>query len=148
MTGKRVHFHQVDLLNYKALHAVFSTYRFRAVLHFAGLKSVGESVLNPMHYYRNNLTGTLNLLDCMRKHRVWQLIFSSSATVYGQPEQLPLQENASVKAANPYGRTKLHVEEILQDMAAADGRWRIAVLRYFNPVGAVSSYSGAYKPAE
>eukprot|EP00850_Spirogloea_muscicola_P011962 SM000076S21783 [mRNA] locus=s76:227833:230451:+ [translate_table: standard] len=142
-----------------ALEAVFAETRFDAVIHFAGLKAVGESVAQPLLYYRTNVVGTLNLVELMAQygckqvipsatqilpqplqvaveHRAAQLVFSSSATVYGQPDRVPCTEDFPLQAVNPYGRTKLFIEHILQDVHAADPTWRIALLRYFNPVGA------------
>ena len=109
------------------------------MIHFAGLKAVGESVAKPLMYYRNNVTGTLNLLETMDAHDVRTLVFSSSATVYGDPQQLPITEATPLSATNPYGRTKLHIEYMLDDLAASDPRWSIAKLRYFNPVGSHES---------
>jgi len=136
ITGRDLAFCRVDLLDEPAVEAVFAAHRFDAVIHFAGLKAVGESAEIPLRYYHNNLTGTLVLLDTMRRHGVTQLVFSSSATVYGDPEEVPIPESAPLRATNPYGRTKLMIEEILRDAAAADSDWRIIALRYFNPVGA------------
>eukprot|EP00850_Spirogloea_muscicola_P006362 SM000030S11371 [mRNA] locus=s30:355745:358122:- [translate_table: standard] len=110
--------------------------RFDAVIHFAGLKAVGESVAEPLLYYRTNVVGTLNLVELMAQYGCKQLVFSSSATVYGQPDRVPCTEDFPLQAVNPYGRTKLFIEHILQDVHAADPTWRIALLRYFNPVGA------------
>ncbi len=136
LAGRRPAFHEVDLCDREALDAVFDAHPIEAVIHFAGLKAVGESAEQPLRYYRTNLTSTLNLLEAMATHDVWDLVFSSSATVYGDPEILPIPETASTGATNPYGRTKLMIEEICRDAAAADPRWRISLLRYFNPVGA------------
>jgi len=134
-------FHEVDLLDRAALDAVFAAKKggFEAVIHFAGLKAVGESVQKPLRYYHNNVTGTLVLLEVMGLHGCKQIVFSSSATVYGQPEVVPADETALVGATNPYGRTKLFIEEILRDVCTADAEWRVALLRYFNPVGAHAS---------
>ena len=129
-------FEQVDLTDMAEVDRVFETHPIEAVVHFAGLKAVGESVEQPLRYYRSNLTSTLNLLDAMKAHSVWDLVFSSSATVYGAPEVLPIPELAATGPTNPYGRTKLMIEDICRDEAAADERWRINLLRYFNPVGA------------
>jgi UDP-glucose 4-epimerase len=137
--GADVAFHQIDLTDQVALADVFDRNPIEAVIHFAGLKAVGESVEKPLSYYRTNLTSTLNLLSEMEANNVWDLVFSSSATVYGDPERLPIPETASTGATNPYGRTKLMIEEICRDVAAADPRWRISVLRYFNPIGAHES---------
>ena len=139
ITGKSLTFHQVDLLDRTALDGLFRSTGVDAVIHFAGLKAVGESVEKPLAYYHNNLTGTLNLLAVMQQHRVRDLVFSSSATVYGDPATLPITEAFPLSAANPYGRTKLMIEEMLQDLHRADSSWNIALLRYFNPVGAHES---------
>jgi UDP-glucose 4-epimerase len=109
--------------------------RFNAVIHFAGLKAVGESVRMPLRYYNNNIIGTLNLLDAMTRHGCKQIVFSSSATVYGQPKSVPCTEEFPLEATNPYGRTKLIIEGILKDVHVADPTWRIVLLRFFNPVG-------------
>jgi len=132
-------FFQADLRDSCALDEVFTAHRIDAVMHFAGLKAVGESVATPLGYYDNNVGGTLTLLEAMGKHSVHSIVFSSSATVYGSPEAVPIQESAAFSAANPYGRTKVMIEEILRDLAHAQPSWRIAVLRYFNPVGAHES---------
>ncbi|CAM9796808.1 unnamed protein product [Scytosiphon promiscuus] len=135
-------FRKVNLLDRTALEAVFNDFQFDSCVHFAGLKAVGESVAKPLLYYRNNVEGTLNLLECMQKQPgCRKLVFSSSATVYGQPDKLPLDESSSVGVGitNPYGRTKHMIEEILKDMAKADTSWDILLLRYFNPIGAHES---------
>lgn len=134
--GREVAFEHVDLTDRDALAAVFDRYPIEGVIHFAGLKAVGESVAQPLRYYRTNLTSTMNLLELMAANDVWDLVFSSSATVYGRPDQLPIPETAPVRATNPYGRTKAMIEDICSDLARADGRWRISLLRYFNPIGA------------
>lgn len=139
MAGRSLTFHQVDLLDEAALSAVFEASTIDAVIHFAGLKAVGESVTQPLHYYHNNVSGTLSLLRVMDKHNVRTLVFSSSATVYGASEEVPLVEKMELNATNPYGRTKEQIEDILTDLAVADPRWSIALLRYFNPVGAHES---------
>jgi UDP-glucose 4-epimerase len=136
LTGRTAHFHHVDLLDAPALDGVFAAEQVEAVIHFAGLKAVGESVAQPLRYYYNNVTGTLNLLRSMEAHQVRTIVFSSSATVYGAAEEVPLTEKMPLDATNPYGRTKEQIEDILSDLGAADNRWRIALLRYFNPVGA------------
>ena len=139
ITGKELPFHRVDLLEKDRLEEVFGSYDIAAVVHFAGLKAVGESVEIPLRYFHNNLTGTIHLLQAMKKLRVRRLVFSSSATVYGDPESVPLTEGARLGPTNPYGHTKLFIEEMCRDIAAApgeDGPWKIALLRYFNPVGA------------
>ncbi|RWR80778.1 bifunctional UDP-glucose 4-epimerase and UDP-xylose 4-epimerase 1 isoform X2 [Cinnamomum micranthum f. kanehirae] len=134
--SRNLQFHLGDLRNKDDLEKVFSQTRFDAVIHFAGLKAVGESVAKPWLYYSNNLIGTLNLLEFMGKYGCKKMVFSSSATVYGQPETIPCVENFQLKAMNPYGRTKLFLEEIARDVQKADPDWRIILLRYFNPVGA------------
>lgn len=139
IAGRPLAFVQADIRETDALNEIFSTHRIEAVMHFAGLKAVGESVLKPLAYYENNVGGTLKLLEAMAAHRVHKLVFSSSATVYGQPKSAPIGEDAPFGAANPYGRTKVMIEEILRDLAHADDSWRIAVLRYFNPAGAHES---------
>ena len=139
ITGKELPFHRVDLLDTAALDGVFRSHGFDAVVHFAGLKAVGESVEIPLRYFHNNVTGTIHLLQAMKEHGVRDLVFSSSATVYGEPESVPLTEDARLGALNPYGHTKFTIEEMCRDVAAApgeDGPWRIILLRYFNPVGA------------
>ncbi len=132
-------FYEVDLLDKKALESIFEKHKIDAVIHFAGLKAVGESVEKPLAYYHNNLTGTLHLLDVMGRFQVKNMVFSSSATVYGNPASLPITEDFPLSVTNPYGRTKLMIEEILQDLHHADNQWNIALLRYFNPVGAHES---------
>ena len=139
LTGKTLEFHKVDLLDKRALNAVFEKSLINAVIHFAGLKAVGESVSIPLRYYHNNVTGTLNLCDVMREHDIKTLVFSSSATVYGDPQTVPIKEDSPLSPANPYGRSKLMIEEILQDLHRSEAGWNIALLRYFNPVGAHSS---------
>lgn len=129
-------FKQLDLLDRRGLEELFEEYEFDACVHFAGLKAVGESVAQPLRYYQNNLIGTLNLLDVMAAHGCKNLVFSSSATVYGDPAKLPITEDMALKATNPYGRTKLMIEEMLRDLHAADPSWSILILRYFNPIGA------------
>src|SRR6478736_7284893 len=139
LSGKNVDFREVDLLDAPAVDAIFAEGGFEAVIHFAGLKAVGESVEKPLWYYQNNVVGTLNLLHSMDAAGVRRLVFSSSATVYGASEEVPLIEKAPLDATNPYGRTKEQIEDILSDLGAADPRWSIALLRYFNPVGAHES---------
>lgn len=136
LTGKNFPFYQCDLLDYEALDQLFQEHDIDAVMHFAGLKAVGESVQIPLTYYHNNITGTLNLCRVMSKHNVKKMVFSSSATVYGNPERVPIDETFPLQATNPYGRTKLMIEEILRDLYVSDRTWRIALLRYFNPIGA------------
>jgi UDP-glucose 4-epimerase len=128
-----------DIRDRSALEQTISENGIEAVIHFAGLKAVGEAVAKPLVYYNNNVRGTLSLIDAMIACNIKKLVFSSSATVYGQPRYLPIDENHPISAINPYGRTKLMIEEILADIAAADHSWRIAVLRYFNPAGAHAS---------
>lgn len=139
ITGTAIPLVEGDIRDRDALRNALSEYDARAVIHFAGLKAVGESVAEPMKYYDNNVRGTLTLLEAMRDCDVRTLVFSSSATVYGQPQYLPLDEDHPTSATNPYGRTKLMIEEMLADVASADPDWRIAILRYFNPVGAHDS---------
>ena len=139
ITGKKVKFYEVDLLDYEATNKVFEENKFDAVIHFAGLKAVGESVRIPIRYYHNNITGTLNLCDIMSKHGVKKLVFSSSATVYGDPHTVPIREDFPLSATNPYGQTKLMIEYILKDIYKSDNEWDIAILRYFNPVGSHES---------
>lgn len=139
LAGKAIEFHRVDLLDREALEAVVSRGPVDAVIHFAGLKAVGESVEIPLRYYHNNLTGTLVLCAVMKRHGVKNLVFSSSATVYGDPRTVPITEDFPLGPTNPYGRTKWMIEEILRDLHRADQSWNIALLRYFNPVGAHAS---------
>ncbi|MBN1483162.1 MAG: UDP-glucose 4-epimerase GalE [Chloroflexia bacterium] len=136
LAGREMAFYQVDLLDRPALQAVLDAEPIDVVMHFAGFKAVGESVERPCSYYRNNVGGTLNLLQAMREHGVRDIVFSSSATVYGQPEQMPIREDFPLAPLNPYGHSKRFVEQILQDQQRADPRWNAAILRYFNPVGA------------
>ncbi len=136
LSGKRLEFHQVDILDEAALEAVFQARAVDAVIHFAGLKAVGESVAVPLRYYHNNVSGTLVLLKVMNAFGVRHLVFSSSATVYGDPHRVPITEDFPLSATNPYGRSKLMIEDILRDLYQADRSWNIALLRYFNPVGA------------
>ena len=141
LTGKKVSFFQVDLLDADALDSVFrQSEDATAVIHFAGLKAVGESVAKPLLYYQNNLTGTINLCQCMQRNGVKNMVFSSSATVYGDPASVPITEDFPLLACtNPYGRTKAMIEDILRDLYIADNGWNISLLRYFNPVGAHAS---------
>jgi UDP-glucose 4-epimerase len=136
IADKTVEFHRADLLDREALNAIFAGNRPDAVMHFAGLKAAGESTEIPLRYYQNNVTGTITLCEVMQAHRVRILVFSSSATVYGEPNKVPIPEEAALRPCNPYGRTKWMIEEILRDMHSADPTWNIALLRYFNPVGA------------
>lgn len=141
LTGKKLGFHKVDLRDKQHLEDVFSqtSEPFDAVIHFAGLKAVGESVQKPLWYYHNNITGTLILCEVMAKYGVKNIVFSSSATVYGDPATVPILEDFPLSCTNPYGRTKLMIEEILHDIFVSDQGWNIALLRYFNPVGAHKS---------
>ena len=136
IAGRRPGFAQIDVRDRAALRKLFSAHRFDAVIHFAGLKAVGESVKKPLMYYDNNVAGSVGLFECMLEAGVKTIVFSSSATVYGEPAAVPIRENFPLTASNPYGRTKLMIEEILRDMAKTDSASRIALLRYFNPVGA------------
>ncbi|ADI28211.1 UDP-glucose 4-epimerase GalE [Geobacillus sp. C56-T3] len=129
-------YYQADLLERDALESVFAKHSIEAVIHFAGLKAVGESVAVPLLYYHNNITGTLVLLDVMRQYGVKNIVFSSSATVYGMPERVPIREDFPLRPTNPYGRTKWMIEEMLRDLYVSDPSWSIALLRYFNPIGA------------
>jgi UDP-glucose 4-epimerase len=139
LTGKKITFYKVDLLDKEGLNAIFEQSSIEAVIHFAGLKAVGESVSIPLRYYHNNITGTLLLCEIMQKYKVKKIVFSSSATVYGNPDKVPIKENFPLYATNPYGRSKLMIEEILRDLYIADQSWNIALLRYFNPAGAHQS---------
>ncbi|MCF8090993.1 MAG: UDP-glucose 4-epimerase GalE [Desulfotignum sp.] len=139
ITGKSMDFFKADLLDKNAICQILSRCRADAVIHFAGLKAVGESMTMPLTYFHNNITGTLNLLSAMARAGVKKMVFSSSATVYGDPATLPITENFPLSATNPYGRTKLMIEQILQDLFRSDPQWHIALLRYFNPVGAHAS---------
>tara|TARA_R110002124_G_scaffold286453_1_gene467401 strand:+ start:16925 stop:17935 length:1011 start_codon:yes stop_codon:yes gene_type:complete len=139
ITGKKPVFYELDLLDKSGLEKVFSSHKIEAVIHFAGYKAVGESVQKPMMYYQNNINSTIVLCEVMNKHGVKNLVFSSSATVYGDPESVPITEESPLSATNPYGRTKLFIEYILKDLHTSDNTWNIALLRYFNPVGAHKS---------
>lgn len=139
ITGHRPLFVQGDIRDTQLLNQTLKTHQIDAVIHFAGLKAVGESVKKPIDYYANNVQGTISLLQAMNSCQIKTLVFSSSATVYGNPTQLPLDESCPTQATNPYGRSKIHIEEILHDVASSDERWRIVCLRYFNPVGAHES---------
>ncbi|KAL7159909.1 hypothetical protein ABFS83_01G059300 [Erythranthe nasuta] len=141
--GSNLSFHKIDLRDKPALEKLFASEKFEAVIHFAGLKAVGESVQKPLLYYDNNLIGTIVLLEVMAAHGCKQLVFSSSATVYGWPKVVPCTEESPISATNPYGRTKLFIEEICRDIYQSDSSWKIILLRYFNPVGAhPSGYIG------
>ncbi len=139
ITGKQVKFYQNDVRDMAALEKIFSENEIEAVIHFAGLKAVGESVAKPIEYYDNNLISTLVLLEVMRNFGVKKIVFSSSATVYGVSKTMPLKEGMPIGAINPYGRTKLFIEEMLRDLYVSDNSWGIAILRYFNPIGAHQS---------
>ena len=140
LTGKSVTFVQGDIRDTAVLDDIFSEHSISAVIHFAGLKAVGESVQKPLSYYENNVYGTLTLCKAMQKHNVKNIVFSSSATVYGDPASLPLREDmATGQPTNPYGMSKLMVEHMLSDLYASDNEWNIVLLRYFNPVGAHES---------
>jgi UDP-glucose 4-epimerase len=140
ITGKKVPFYKADILDREALNHIFEEEKISACIHFAGLKAVGESVSKPWEYYENNITGTLVLVDVMRKHNVKNIIFSSSATVYGNPKFIPITEDCPKgECTNPYGWTKSMLEQILTDMQKADPEWNVILLRYFNPIGAHES---------
>ena len=136
IVGQSIEFIEGDILDTQLLAKTFAAHDFTAVIHFAGLKAVGESVAKPLWYYQNNVAGTLNLLDAMTKAQVKNLIFSSSATVYGDPEALPIVESSPRSATNPYGQSKLMIEYMLEDLAKSDNHWQLISLRYFNPIGA------------
>ena len=139
ITGKEIMFYEINLCDKEKLEIVFKENKIDAVIHFAGYKAVGESVAKPLMYYRNNLDSTLSLLELMVEYKVKKIVFSSSATVYGDPEELPIRETARLSVTNPYGATKLYIEGILKDLYVSDNDFRIAILRYFNPVGADES---------
>jgi len=139
ITGKPVAFYEADVRDAQALKRIFEAHKITGVIHFAALKAVGESVAKPIEYYRNNIEGLLVVLEVMRQHGVKQFVFSSSATVYGVPERSPIDETFPLSATNPYGQSKLIAEQILRDVTISDPTWRIAVLRYFNPVGSHES---------
>ena len=139
ITGRKPAFAEIDIRDGAALRQLMAQQKFEAVIHFAGLKAVGESVSEPLRYYDNNVGGSVALLDAMREADIKSLVFSSSATVYGDPASVPIREDFPLSATNPYGRSKLMIEDILRDLAKSDPEWRIALLRYFNPVGAHAS---------
>lgn len=139
ITNKDFKFYEVDLLDEENLEKIFMENEIESVIHFAGLKAVGESVQKPIEYYHNNITGTLILLKIMKKYNCKKIVFSSSATVYGNPKELPIKEDFPLSTTNPYGSTKLMIEQILQDVNVADKEFRVAILRYFNPIGAHES---------
>lgn len=140
ITNKDLKFYKGDLCNKELVDKIFKNENIDAVIHFAGLKAVGESVKKPLLYYRNNIDSTLTLLEVMSKYNCKKLVFSSSATVYGNPKTLPIKEDFPLQTTNPYGSTKLYIEGILKDLYNSDNEWSIAVLRYFNPIGAHKSY--------
>lgn len=139
ITGKDFDFVEADIRDRAAMEAAFAAHKVEAVIHFAGLKAVGESVEQPLRYYDNNVNGSVILFETMQKYGVKQMVFSSSATVYGDPHTVPIKEDFPLHATNPYGRSKLMIEEILRDLHVSDKSWHIALLRYFNPVGAHES---------
>lgn len=139
ITGKDFKFYEADLLDYDAVEKIFQENKIDSVIHFAGLKAVGESVSIPLRYYHNNLTGTFNLCSLMQKYGAKRIVFSSSATVYGKPESVPIREDFPLSTTNPYGETKLMIERILRDLYVSDPEFSIIILRYFNPIGAHKS---------
>lgn len=139
ITGKKIKFYELDVCDKEKLRVVFMENEIDAVIHFAGFKAVGESVAKPLKYYRNNLDSTITLLEVMNEFGVKKIVFSSSATVYGDPEELPIKETAKLGVTNPYGATKLFIENILKDVYISDNDYSIAILRYFNPIGAHES---------
>jgi UDP-glucose 4-epimerase len=139
IAGRRPEFVEADIRDREAMRMLFTRHRFDAVIHFAGLKAVGESVAEPLRYYDNNVYGSLVLFEAMAKAGVKKLVFSSSATVYGEPGVIQFREDLPLAAVNPYGRSKMMIEEVLRDVARSDAAWRVALLRYFNPVGAHAS---------
>jgi len=139
IAGKRPEFYQADIRDKAALDKIIGEVKPQSVIHFAGLKAVGESIQKPLEYYENNVTGTFNLLEAMKKHNVKNIVFSSSATVYGDPHTVPIKEDFPLSATNPYGQTKLTIEYILKDLYKSDPSMNIAILRYFNPIGAHES---------
>lgn len=139
LTGKKISFYETDVLDKEAMLNIFKKEKIDAVIHFAGWKAVGESCEQPLKYFQNNLTGTITLLEVMQEMNVKNLVFSSSATVYGCPEKVPVTEEFPLSVTNPYGRTKLMIEDMLRDLYASDSSWNLAILRYFNPIGAHES---------
>ena len=139
ITGKKVPFYEEDVCDKDALRKIFEEHKIDAIIHFAGFKAVGESVEKPLIYYRNNLDSTLSLLEVANEFKVKKIVFSSSATVYGKPKSLPIKEDFPLSTTNPYGTTKLVIEGILRDLYKSDNNWSIAILRYFNPIGAHKS---------
>ncbi len=139
IVGRQIPFYKADVRDANALEMIFDSHKIDAVIHFAALKAVGESVAKPIEYYQNNLTSTLTLLEVMGKKEVKRLVFSSSATVYGEPASVPITEDFPLSTTNPYGATKLMIEDIIRDVYKSDNSWSFAILRYFNPVGAHKS---------
>lgn len=139
ITGREIKFYKADMLDKESMRPVFEENQFDAVIHFAGLKAVGESVAKPLLYYKNNISGTINLCELMNEYGCKRMIFSSSATVYGSPETVPIREDFPVRTTNPYGSTKLMLEGVLSDLCVSDEEWSVVLLRYFNPVGAHES---------
>lgn len=139
LSGKDFKFYEADLLDKSAIDKIFSENDIKEVIHFAAFKAVGESVSKPLEYYHNNMTGTFNLCEVMQAHNVKRFVFSSSATVYGMPKTVPITEDFPLSTTNPYGATKLMIEQVLNDIYIADNEWNIAILRYFNPIGAHKS---------
>jgi len=139
LSGQKLEFVEGDVCNKAFLESIFQNYPIKGVIHFAALKAVGESVAEPLRYYQNNLAGLFTLLEVMKAHHCNNFVFSSSATVYGDPSQVPIDENAALRPTNPYGQTKLMSEQVLRDLEVSDPAWRVAYLRYFNPVGAHES---------
>ncbi|MEG2915738.1 MAG: SDR family NAD(P)-dependent oxidoreductase, partial [Oscillospiraceae bacterium] len=135
ITGKTLKFYKADIRDYDALDEIFSKENIDSVIHFAGLKAVGESVAKPLEYYQNNIGGTMVMCEAMKKHNVKNIVFSSSATVYGDPATVPISENFPLSATNPYGSTKLMIETILKDYCKSNSNLNVAILRYFNPIG-------------
>lgn len=148
ITSKKIKFYEIDILDEKALDMVFSSNEIDAVIHLAGLKAVGESVEKPLMYYHTNITGTLVLCIVMNKHDVKNMVFSSSATVYGKDNLSPLKEDLPLSTTNPYGTTKMYIEKILADLNKADPEWSVSILRYFNPIGAHESGTIGEDPKE
>jgi len=147
LSGRSVTFEKLDLLDPDGMSELFGKHSIDAVIHFAGLKAVGESVEKPLYYYENNVTGTVNLCKVMNEHNVKRMVFSSSATVYGNPAESPLTEESELSATNPYGQTKLTIEHIFRDLCTSDADWKVSLLRYFNPVGAHESGNIGEDPA-
>lgn len=139
VSNKKFNFVEGDIRDTRLLSNTLTKYKIEAVMHFAGLKAVAESIENPLHYYDNNVGGSLSLIKAMKENKIKKIVFSSSATVYGEPQYLPYDEDHPTKPINPYGRTKLFIEEALRDVTKSDSEWSVAVLRYFNPVGAHES---------